>query len=147
VFTQVQYEGVAHPMRNLEALNRTVTRPERKSLRMVVVDDSKEFIELVRCVIAEAEHEIEVVGFAADGAEALCKVSEMHPDLVLMDVEMPLMNGLVAARLIRRRYPETRVILMSAESEYHSQARASGAFGFVYKRQFVTQFAHTIANL
>src|SRR5438552_4154639 len=64
-------------------------------LRVVVVDDSVEFLEVVSGLV-ELEDSIEVVGKATDGTEAIHAVAELSPDLVLMDVNMPYMNGLTA---------------------------------------------------
>jgi CheY-like chemotaxis protein len=70
---------------------------------------------------------------AADGQEAIRLIEEAEPDLVLMDVRMPKMDGLVATRSIRQRWPRVKVILLSMYMDSEAEALASGADAFVYK--------------
>lgn len=70
---------------------------------------------------------------AATGAEAVRQVEELHPDVVLMDARMPEMDGIEATRLIKARWPEVHVIVLSLYPEYRSQALAAGAEAFIGK--------------
>jgi DNA-binding NarL/FixJ family response regulator len=86
--------------------------------------------------LLEAEHDLQVVGEAATGRQAVALTRQLHPAVVVMDIAMPLLNGLEAARQIRQRVPDTRVVILSAHSDdaYVEQAIASGASGFLLKQ-------------
>jgi DNA-binding NarL/FixJ family response regulator len=96
-------------------------------LRVLVVDDCQEMRERVRQALERAG--LTVVGEAGDGAEALVQAAARRPDVVLMDLHMPRMDGVQATRALRRQQPQTRVVLWSGESDEHlaSALRHSGA--------------------
>jgi two-component system response regulator NreC len=107
----------------------------REQIKVLLVDDHAILREGVHALLAR-EPDIEVVGEAADGLEALEKVPELKPDVVIMDIVMPRMNGLEATRLIRERHPESRVLILSMydDHEYVVQIIQAGASGYVLKR-------------
>ena len=80
--------------------------------------------------------DIEIVGEARAGAEAVELVGELRPDVVLMDIAMPGLNGIEATRLIRQQYPHTRVLVLSqhGERQYVLAALQAGASGYILKR-------------
>lgn len=84
----------------------------------------------------ELEADIEVVGEAQDGRQAVAMVKKLRPDVVLMDIAMPLLNGLEATRQLLKVVPATRVIMLSAHSDdaYVQNATESGARGFLLKQ-------------
>ena len=99
------------------------------ALRVLVVDDSAQLRERVCLALAQAG--LTVVGEACDGAHALAQAAAQRSDVILMDVSMPGMDGIQATRAVRRRYPETRVVLWSGDTDdqladavWHSGAHA-----------------------
>jgi DNA-binding NarL/FixJ family response regulator len=87
-------------------------------------------------LLLELEEDIQVIGEALNGREAVDLAAEHHPDVVLMDVQMPFMDGIEATRLIRSSSPGTSVLMISALSreEVITQAISAGASGFVSKQ-------------
>jgi DNA-binding NarL/FixJ family response regulator len=77
--------------------------------------------------------EVEVVGEAVNGREALHQVAERQPDVVLMDARMPLMDGLEATRLIKKKWPGVKVIVLTLYITYQAKALSAGADAFLIK--------------
>jgi DNA-binding NarL/FixJ family response regulator len=102
--------------------------------RILVVDDFPEWRRFVR-VMLEAQEDLEIIAEAADGMEAVQKVQELHPDLILLDVGLPRLNGLDAARQIRKLSPNARILFCSQESSVDivEEARKLGARGYLVK--------------
>ena len=103
-------------------------------MKIVIVDDQT----LIReglVTICERLPDVEVVGTAGDGEQALAAVAALQPDVVLMDLRMPRMDGLAATRAIHERYPGTRVIVLTTYSDDDSVlgALAAGALGYLTK--------------
>jgi DNA-binding NarL/FixJ family response regulator len=90
-----------------------------------------------------------VVGEAADGAEAVAQVRALHPDIVLMDVQMPGMDGIEATRLITAAYPDTRVIILTTfdYEEYVFEGVKAGAMGYMLKDSPAPDLIHTIRRV
>jgi DNA-binding NarL/FixJ family response regulator len=86
--------------------------------------------------LLETESELEVVGEAQTGREAVALTRKLRPSVVVMDIAMPLLNGLEATRQIRKAFPDTKVVMLSAHSDdaYVEQAIAIGAAGFLLKQ-------------
>jgi two-component system, NarL family, nitrate/nitrite response regulator NarL len=84
----------------------------------------------------EMENDIEIVGEAQDGRQAFALAKKLHPDVVLMDIAMPKLNGLVATRQILKTNPATKVLILSAHNDdaYVKNATESGAVGFLLKQ-------------
>jgi DNA-binding NarL/FixJ family response regulator len=112
-----------------------------QEIRVVVVDDSPDFQEVV-CGLLGMEEFITVVGTASDGSGAIQAASDLNPDVILMDVQMPYMNGLTTALLLSQHFPSVKIILMSADESLQTRiaCQSSGAHAFVYKPSFRTQF-------
>ncbi|MDE3087908.1 MAG: response regulator transcription factor [Chloroflexota bacterium] len=104
-------------------------------IQVLVADDHTIVREGVR-ILLEAQSDIQVVGEAADGQEALERVRELQPDIVLIDIAMPNLNGLEATRAIKRDYPHVQVIVLTMyeSDEYFFQVLNAGASGYVLKK-------------
>ncbi len=110
-------------------------KPSRqRPVKTLIVDDSSLSQGAIRLLL-ERQREVEIVGFAADGEEALARTEALRPDLVLMDIQMPKLDGLSATQKIRSLYPETRVIMVTVNhgAEVYQNCIASGAAGLVVK--------------
>jgi DNA-binding NarL/FixJ family response regulator len=106
----------------------------RRPLRTLVVDDSVVLLERL-CAYCKTLPLFQVVGTALDGSEALRMAELLGPDLVFMDLRMPVMDGLQATAILRRRLPNIRIIIMTMEDSAtaEAEARAHGAHGFIWK--------------
>jgi DNA-binding NarL/FixJ family response regulator len=103
-----------------------------KQTRVLIADDRLRSRSGLRAVLA-LRPEIEIVGEAADGQEAVRLVAECRPDVVLMDARMPVMDGVEATRLIKERWPEVRVVVLTIHASYRDDALAAGADAFLIK--------------
>jgi DNA-binding NarL/FixJ family response regulator len=103
-------------------------------IKVLICDDQDLVCEGLRAILSTAS-EIEVVGVAFDGAQALEMIPRLTPDLVLMDLKMPVMNGIQATRRICEAYPQTRVVVLTtyAEDQWVFDAIRSGASGYLLK--------------
>jgi len=103
-------------------------------IRILLVDDHPVVRKGLSACLSDRANLI-VIGEAADGMDAVRKVGELSPDLVLMDVEMPVMNGLIATETICKRFPKTKVLVISMHNnpDYVVQAIQMGARGFALK--------------
>ena len=111
------------------------TRTGGQRIRVLIVDDHAILRQALRHLL-ETHNEIEVVGDASSGREAVSATEKLMPDVVLMDMVMPGLNGLEATRQIRKRAPKTRVLILTGymEDEQIISALRAGASGYVVKR-------------
>ena len=116
-----------------------------KKIRVLIVDDHTLVRDGIRALLSLVA-DIEVVGEAANGREGLEKVAELVPDVVLMDISMPIMGGLEATRRIRREFPKVRVLALTQydDSEYVIPVIEAGARGFVTKMMAFSELASAI---
>lgn len=105
-----------------------------EKIRVLIADDHTLVREGLRAILELAE-DVEVVGEAKDGEEAVRKAHELTPDIVLMDVKMPNMDGLQATRLIKEELPQVDVVMLTmyADDEYALEAIKGGATGYILK--------------
>ncbi len=117
-------------------------------IRVLLVDDNDAFLETVARFLAD-DQQIEIVGQANSGPDALEQVEHLRPDLVLMDLAMPGMSGLEATRQIKARPTGPRVIILTLydSPEYRAAAQELGADGFVVKSEFFDQLQPAIHTL
>lgn len=106
-----------------------------KKIRLLLVDDQVLFVESLKNVIETKTKDIEVVGIARNGQQAIDAVGELTPDIVLMDVRMPLMDGVEATRRIHNKFPEIRILVLTTfdEDRYVMNAIRHGALGYLLK--------------
>ena len=103
-------------------------------MRVLVVDDFKKFRQFV-CSTLGKDPRLQVVGEASDGLEAVHKAQELQPDLIVLDLSLPTLNGLEAAQQIHKLAPQCKILFLSQEfsAELVQEALRSGAIGYVVK--------------
>ena len=114
-------------------------------INVLVVDDQNLTHRLIENYLQE-ENEIKIVGFAHDGQDAIEKIHQLQPDVVLMDVEMPKMDGLAATKIITEKFTATKVVILTVhDNEQHlSQALENGAKGYLLKNTTPTELRNAI---
>jgi DNA-binding NarL/FixJ family response regulator len=115
------------------------------TIRIIIADDHGVVAEGLKHVV-EAQSDMQVVSLAVDGREAVRQARDMQPDVVLMDLSMPELNGADATRAILERDPKCRVIVLSmySEREYVRRALKAGAAGYVVKRSAAKEVVDAI---
>jgi DNA-binding NarL/FixJ family response regulator len=116
-----------------------------KKIRVLVADDHTLVREGIRAMLALVS-DVEVVGEAANGKEALEKVEKLLPDIVLMDLAMPIMGGLEATRRIKKQFPQVKVLALTQydDTEYVIPVIEAGARGFVTKMAAFSELSTAI---
>jgi len=111
-----------------------VSEQTSQRIRLVICDDQAIVLEGLRAILASVP-DFEVAGVARNGVEAVDLAASLHPDLILMDLKMPQMNGIQATRVIHERFPEIRVLVLTTYDldEWVIDAVRSGAAGYLLK--------------
>lgn len=114
-------------------------------LKVIVVDDDA----LIRdslSLILDLEADFQVMGTATNGQEALEMCGRLQPDLVLMDVRMPVMDGVLGTRRIREKYPQIKIVILTTfkDEEYITEALKHGASGYILKSQPAESIVETL---
>jgi DNA-binding NarL/FixJ family response regulator len=106
----------------------------------ILIADDSPFIREALCNVFEREEDFDVCGEAENGREAVEKAQELHPDLILLDLSMSVMNGLDATRVLKQMMPEVPVIMFSAYrgSSTEKEARTAGACALVSKFEHIS---------
>lgn len=114
-------------------------------IRVLIADDHDRFRRGLRMVL-EADEGIEVVAEAANGEEAVARVEELAPDVVLMDVRMPHQNGIEATRTIRGAFPSTRIVMLTVSDDEDDlfDAVKAGANGYLLKEVSIEEVADAV---
>ncbi len=122
--------------------------PDNEVIRVLIADDQALFRRGLYVVLG-TEDDIEVIAEAEDGEEAITKAEEMAPDVVLMDVRMPRVNGIEAARRIREVLPSTRILMLTVSDEEDDlyEAIKAGANGYLLKEISVEEVASAIHSV
>ncbi len=117
-------------------------------IKVLIADNNAKFIQTVKSFLAN-EQDIEIVGNARNGKEAISKAKELKPDIILMDVRMPEMNGFKSTSSINQIMPEVKIIILTIYDidEYRKAAITSGASGFVVKNVIKDELIQTIREV
>jgi DNA-binding NarL/FixJ family response regulator len=115
---------------------------------VLIVDDNSQLRALIRKIVSQ-EPDLHVVGEAEDGAEAIRLTHELWPDIVLLDLVMPGINGLETLRRIKAERPDTKVIILTVHTEdaYRWAAEDGGADAFLVKKTLMTTLLPTIRRM
>ena len=122
--------------------------PKPKPIRVLIADDHRLFAEALEAILS-GDRRIEVVGRAGDGREAVELAAELQPDVVLMDVSMPLIDGVEATRQIRAADAAVCVLMLTGSNSRADvdRSRAAGASGYVTKDRIASELVDAILEV
>jgi DNA-binding NarL/FixJ family response regulator len=114
-------------------------------IEILLADDQSLILEGIKAIL-ESEPKIKVVGTAQDGQSAIALVKELRPDILLIDIEMPKMNGILATKYICKYLPKTKVIVLTSHKnqDYIAEALLAGASGYLWKGNLITDLKQEI---
>ena len=123
-------------------------RPYMRPVRVLIADDEPLFVETVEALLAGDER-VEVVGTATNGQQAVELATALTPDVTLMDISMPILDGIEATRRIRERVPNACVLVLtgSSISADVDRARQAGVSAFLTKDRLGTQLVNAILEI
>ena len=115
------------------------------SIRILITDDSADWRRQVRLLL-QAQPEWQVIAEALDGSEAVQKVEELMPDLILLDIGLPKLNGIEAAGRIRQLFPNSKIVFLSQNNDrdFVRAALSTGALGYVCKADAEGELLHAV---
>jgi len=117
-------------------------------VRVLIADDHSLFAEALEVILA-TDKRVEVAGHARDGREAVQLAARLEPDVVLMDISMPLMDGFAATKTVLRENPQTRVLMLTGSNARAdvAKARRAGAAGYVTKDRIAAELIDAILEV
>jgi CheY-like chemotaxis protein len=129
-------------------LNERIGEIRMALVRLLIVDDFRLWQECVQAHL-EGHPEVQIVGFASNGLEALQKVGDLHPDLVFLDISLPKLNGIETARKIRQLNPRCKIIFLTGQlhPEIVLEALEAGGWGYVYKEDASTELLLSLESV
>jgi DNA-binding NarL/FixJ family response regulator len=119
-----------------------------REISVLVTDDEPLFVEMIKAMLS-AEEDIAVVATACDGRSAVRLAHELRPDVIVMDVSMPVMDGIEATRVIRDQDPDACVMILTGGTAPNDvdRARKAGAAAYITKDRIATELVAEIRNL
>ncbi len=137
----------------MNSLNGDYTNPAtlenpNKKIKVLIVDDQKMIREGLKALI-KTEPDLEIVGTASNGEDSIKQVGVLQPDIILMDMEMPGMDGVTATRLICEEYPQIKILVLSTfdTQEYVARSLSSGAMGYLLKGTSAKELTNAIRSV
>jgi DNA-binding NarL/FixJ family response regulator len=119
---------------------------ERQQIRVLLVDDDREFLDALRALI-DRQPELGVVGLALNGLEAIEQAEELDPDAIVIDVHMPLLDGVTAVAHLRQQHPSLCLIALTGDEapKLHDAVKEAGADGVLLKTELVGGLVERLA--
>jgi two-component system nitrate/nitrite response regulator NarL len=113
---------------------------EQSGIRVLVVDDFKDWC-LLLCSMLQSKQKFQVVGLALNGLEAIERAKELQPDLILLDIGLPGLNGIETAHKIAQLSPQSKILFVSEnqDPDVVQEALRSGAIGYIFKSRVATE--------
>jgi DNA-binding NarL/FixJ family response regulator len=104
-------------------------------IRILLADDQRLFVDNLKLMLETLAEDIRVTGIATDGREALALAEAETPDIILMDIRMPGMDGVEAAKILHQKYPAVKIVMLTTflEDDYVEVALKNGAYGYILK--------------
>jgi DNA-binding NarL/FixJ family response regulator len=125
-----------------------IAKTLHREISVLVTDDEPLFVEMIKAMLS-AEEDIAVVATACDGRSAVRLAHELRPDVIVMDVSMPVMDGIEATRVIRDQDPDACVMILTGGTAPNDvdRARKAGAAAYITKDRIATELVAEIRNL
>jgi DNA-binding NarL/FixJ family response regulator len=117
-------------------------------VRVLIADDNELFAKTLEAMLA-GEQRVELVGVAHEGKQAVELAEQLRPDIVLMDIAMPVLDGFEATRILRQRRSNARVLVLTASVEHGDADRAlrEGAYGYLTKDRIATELVPAVLHI
>jgi two-component system nitrate/nitrite response regulator NarL len=125
-----------------------IAKTLHREISVLVTDDEPLFVDMIKAMLS-AEEDIAVVATACNGRSAVRLAHELRPDVIVMDVSMPVMDGIEATRVIRDQDPDARVMILTGGTAPNDvdRARKAGAAAYITKDRIATELVAEIRNL